>query len=110
MWGADLIKELIFLSICTWKNLEQQKVLASIGGQASNASILSSVSSNLEAGKRRSFYQKTGQRKEAKFSLSADFRKSSQIKQMRFIPNEQAIEIVRKRAEKLKFSRINSTP
>jgi len=108
LWGTDLIKRLIFLSIYTWKNLEQQKVLASIGGQSSNLSILSSVSSNLEAGRRQNFYQKIGQRKEAKFSLSADFRKSSQSQHIRFIPSEQAIEIVKKRAEQLRYSRTTS--
>jgi len=99
-----LIKKLVFFSICTWEKLSQDKVLASLGIKRAKPSMLSSISANLDIGRKNGLYTKSdikpGYKKQAEFSLSTDYRNSNQMKSIRFIPTQQALDIARNRARK----------
>lgn len=99
IWNHNLMKSLVFLSINTWGSLRQQKVFDSLGLKNPCSSIKSSISSNLDAGRRKGLYRKEGKGKEAKFSLTYNFLESSQVKQISFIPSENAIKIAKQRAK-----------
>ena len=105
LWHTDAIKNLIFLSIATWQKLTQEKIVASLGIKTINNSVMSSISSNLEAGKRGELYRKSGSKKLAHFSLSDDFVKSKQMKRVHFIPSSQAIRIAKLRAKNYALSK-----
>lgn len=98
IWHAETIKKLVFLSICAWGSLSQNKVLASIGLHNPSQSVLSSVSSNLDAGRRQGLYEKAGLNKQSEFSLAPEYMKSKQIKLIGFVPSEQAVLSAKKRA------------
>lgn len=99
IWKTDTIKNLVFLSIATWGELSQHKVVSSLGISVLNNSVMSSISSNLEAGKRSGLYRKSGSKKFARFSLEDDFVKSKQMARVRFLPSQQAVRIARARAK-----------
>ena len=99
IWKTDTIKNLVFLSIATWGELSQHKVVSSLGISVLNNSVMSSISSNLEAGKRSGLYRKSGSKKFAHFSLEDNFVKSKQMARVRFQPSQQAVRIARARAK-----------
>lgn len=105
LWHTDAIKNLVFLSIATWKELSQEKIVSSLGINVPNASVMSSISSNLEAGKRGGLYCKTGSKKLASFSLSSDYFKSKQMARIHLEPNPQAIHIAKVRAKNYALSK-----
>ncbi len=105
IWHKDVIKNLIFLSIATWNKLTQERVVSSLGANTDNASVMSSISSNLEAGKRGGFYRKFGSKKLASFSLTSDYLKSKQMARVHFEPSPQAIRIAKIRAKKYALSK-----
>ncbi|MCW8891235.1 MAG: hypothetical protein OQL20_11315 [Sedimenticola sp.] len=98
MHRHGLVKKLIFLSIYTSGELSQDKVVAAICTRSIGPSVLASISSNLESGRKENFYSKTGKRKTSRFSLSADYQKSWQHKYIGFSPSENAIKVAKKRA------------
>jgi hypothetical protein len=98
LWHTSVIKRLIFLSLATWGALSQEKILSSLGVGHFNKSVLSSVSSNLDAGKRSGFYIKQGHKKEALFSLSDRFGELKEMRYLRFPPSQSAVDCARKRA------------
>jgi hypothetical protein len=101
MWGTDFIKNIIFLGVFTWDKLSQNKVLASISKRAKpHVSLLSSISSNLDAGRRLALYEKAGQKASATYSLTLDYDKSSVMKYIKFVPSQSAIKVVKERAKK----------
>lgn len=100
LWRADTIKKLIFFSIATWGELSQDRVLRSLGLNAAVPSILASISSNLEAGRKHELYTKTGRKKSSSFSLASNFENSKQLVAIRFVPSKEAINIAQKRAKR----------
>lgn len=101
MWGTDFIKNIVFLGIFTWDKLSQDKVLASTSKHSKpHASLLSSISSNLDAGRRLGLYEKTGQKASATYSLTVGYDKSKVMKYIKFVPSLSAIKIVKERAKK----------
>ena len=99
-----MVKKLIFFSLCTWGELSQKKILASIGVPSPSPSIRSSVSSNLEAGRKHELYIKTKFNDDVRFSLNKNYKDSRQIKYIRIVPSDQAIETAKKRARLLAAS------
>lgn len=99
---TDTMKKLIFLSIATWVELTQEKVVSSLGANVLNKSVMPSISANLEAGKRSGLYKKSGLRRFAHFSFSDDVMKSPKMAGIYFWPSSQAINIARTRARKNK--------
>ncbi|WP_260292395.1 hypothetical protein [Sedimenticola hydrogenitrophicus] len=99
IWQSDTIKNLVFLSIATWGELSQEKIISSLGINVLSNSVMSSISSNLEAGKRGGLYRKAGSKKFARFSLEENFVKSKQMARVHFQPSQQAVRIARARAK-----------
>ncbi len=95
---GNVIKKLVFFSVFTWGKLNQDKILASIGVRNPKPSVLSSISSNLESGRKNGLYIKSGQKKQSEFSVSPDYNNSKQLKHIKFSPSQEAIDIVKNRA------------
>lgn len=99
IWHTDAIKNLVYLSISTWRELTQDKIVSSLGVDRMNNSVMSSISSNLDAGRRGGLYQKVNSKKLASYSLSDEFLKSKQMERIHFAPSPQAIRIAKLRAK-----------
>ena len=98
LWRNGFIKRMVFLSVSTWGVLTQKKILSSLGLKTASKSIISSISSNLEAGRKNNIYHKIGIRKGSRFSMHPDYLSSKQLRAIRFVPSERAIAIAKQRA------------
>jgi len=99
----EIIKNLCFLSLFTWGKLPKDKIISSIGSNL-HKNIVSSITSNLDSGKNYDLYTKHGKKSLSSFELHNNFRNSKLIKCIRFIPSEEAVATVRKRAKAKKYS------
>jgi len=97
IWRTDYIKILIFHTILVWGALSQRRIVSALGSPT-NPSSLSSISSNLEAGKRQNLYKKNGVKQDAIFSLSEIYKDSKQMKYIRYVASLKAIDCIKKRA------------
>jgi len=109
---SGIIKKLVFRSIRTWGELNQKRVVSAITLKQPGNSIVSSISANLEVGRKGDLYIKKEQDEgKAKFSLDTQYWKSSEmrVRTLGFIPSEQAIDAARRRAETLRERPNNSS-
>jgi hypothetical protein len=109
LWGSSFILRSAFLILHAWgKPLSQEQLVSALGGKR-HTSVLPSLASNLEAGRRSGLFTKKGARKEAKFQIADNFESSKHFKQVSFIPTEEAKQAVQRRARLLKQKRQQET-
>lgn len=104
--SSFLIKNLVFLSVYTWANgkreFEQKRIVASIVKESKSrmlSNVTASIAAHLNVEKINNLYSKEGTKENAKYSLSTEFKSSPQMRFIRFIPSENALKIVEKRAK-----------
>lgn len=106
LWGSNFVFRMTFLTLNVWGELSQKRLLTALGGTR-HISIVPSLASNLEAGRRAGFYQKKGDKKDATFRVTDSFRDSKLFLQVRFVPTEAARLAVKKRANDIAQRRLN---
>ena len=103
IWQYNYVKKLVFFFISTWgggKGLSQEKLCRAVSSNDLSNSLISSISANLNSGVGQGLYVKSGTGKSATYSLAHGFRESRQLKQIGFVPSQNAITCVRARTKK----------
>ena len=96
----NVVKTLTFYVVATWGSsgkLTQEKICRALSKEPLSASVISSISANLNSGVIHGLYEKNGTGKLATYRLASEFQRSSQMKYFSSAPSLRAMESVKKR-------------